>query len=109
MKNTPEKSLAAILSAVIALAGLLHLQPAFAGTRTWNGGATPDGNWSNPGNWNGVAPATNDLLVFNGTTQTATTNDFPAGTPFNNITFNNGAAAFTIYGNRVALSEPTDA
>jgi len=81
---------------VILSVALFSAIPIFAGTRTWNGGATPDGNWSNPGNWNGVAPQTNDLLVFGGATRTATTNNYPATTPFNNITFANGAGAFTV-------------
>jgi fibronectin-binding autotransporter adhesin len=106
-KNTPLVS--ALLFAVVSLACLFNRLPAMAATRTWNGGATPDGNWSNPGNWNGVAPGTNDLLVFSGSTQTATTNDYPTGMIFNNIQFNGGAAAFTIYGNSFTISEPTDA
>jgi autotransporter-associated beta strand protein len=99
----------AILFAAIAAASVFNLESAVAGSRTWNGGATPDGNWTNPGNWNGVAPTNNDLLTFSGSTQTATTNNFPANTPFNNVTFNSGAGPFTINGNAMALSEPTDA
>jgi hypothetical protein len=70
---------------VLAAAIILNLcvfgfpSASLAGTRTWNGGATPDGNWTTPGNWNGIAPSTNDLLVFTGATQTATTNNFSAG------------------------------
>ena len=56
-----------------------------------------------------MVPSTNDLLVFSGNTQTATTNNYPANTPFNNITFNSGASAFTANGNQLVLSEPTDA
>ncbi len=80
-----------------------------AATDTWNGGAVPDGNWMTAGNWNGVTPATNDLLVFTGSTQTATTNNFPAGMPFNNISFSSGASAFSLYGNSMVLATPTDA
>ncbi len=110
MKNQKQNLLTtAILSAAITLFSVASIQPALAGTRTWNGGGTPDGNWTNPGNWNGVAPATNDLLVFSGSTQLSTTNNFTAGTPFNNVTFANGAGAFTVDGNLWTLSEPTDA
>lgn len=84
-------------------------RPASAANDTWNGGAAPDGNWTTAGNWNGVAPGTNDLLIFAGSTQTATTNDYSAGTPFNNIFFSSGASAFTANGNLVTISEPTDA
>ncbi|HSY19515.1 MAG TPA: autotransporter-associated beta strand repeat-containing protein, partial [Candidatus Acidoferrales bacterium] len=94
---------------VITLTCLLVAKPAFAATDTWNGGAVPDGNWLTPGNWNGVTPTTNDLLVFTGGTQTATTNNFSAGTAFNNLSFSSGASPFTLGGNSMVLSSPTDA
>ena len=98
------------LSPAGALVPLLWLvQPVRAATDTWNGGAVPDGNWQTAGNWNGVAPATNDLLIFTGGTQTATTNNYAAGTPFNNLLFNSAAAAFTLNGSSMVLSSPTDA
>ena len=93
---------------VIALTCLLATQPASAATDTWNGGAVPDGNWLNPGNWNGVTPTTNDLLVFTGGTQTAATNNYPAGMAFNKISFGSGASAFALKGNAMILSSPTD-
>jgi len=96
-------------AALLTSACLLAARPAVAATDTWNGGAAPDGNWLTPGNWNGVAPATNDLLIFTGGTQTTTTNNYPAGTPFNNISFSSGASAFNLKGNTVLLSSPGDA
>jgi len=96
-------------AALLASACFLAARPAVAATDTWNGGAAPDGNWLTPGNWNGVAPATNDLLIFTGGTQTTTTNNYPAGTPFNNISFNGGASAFNLKGNTLLLSSPGDA
>jgi fibronectin-binding autotransporter adhesin len=99
----------AFSAAIIIAVNLFAAHFSVAATRIWNGGAVPDGNWMTPGNWNGVSPATNDLLVFAGSTQTATTNNFPSGTPFNNISFDNGASAFTVNGNSMTLSEPTDA
>jgi hypothetical protein len=96
-------------AAILTLTCLLATHQVSAATDTWNGGAVPDGNWLNPGNWNGVTPTTNDLLVFTGGTQTASTNNFPAGTAFNNISFSSGASAFTLGGNSMVLSSPTDA
>src|SRR6185295_9062151 len=98
----------AVAAAILSCISFLS-QSAVAGTVTWNGGAAPDGNWTTPGNWNGVAPTTNSLLIFSGGTQTATTNNFPLGTPFNNISFNTGASGFTLNGNSMVLSSPTDA
>src|ERR1700757_4746577 len=87
---------AALLPALwLAWSVLLTPGAAKAGTDVWNGGAVPDGNWLNPGNWNGIAPATNDLLIFTGGTQTTTTNNYPAGTPFNNLSFSSTASAFS--------------
>ncbi len=96
-------------AALIASLSILAAGPATAATDTWNGGATPDGNWTNPGNWNGITPVTNDLLVFSGNTQTVTTNNYTVGTPFNNVLFGGGAGAFTLKGNGLTLSSPTDA
>src|ERR1700744_3770351 len=110
MKNPTLPSLrTAILFAAITVLSVFNLEPTFAGTRTWNGGATPDGNWTTPGNWNGIAPTTDDLIIFNGGTQTATTNNFAAGIPFNNLSFSSGASAFSLYGNPITISSPTDA
>src|SRR5712664_49020 len=96
-------------AAILACLCLFTAHNASAATETWNGGAVPDGNWTTPGNWSGVTPATNDLLIFTGGTQTSATNNFPAGTPFNNISFSSGASAFTLRGNPMILSSPTDA
>lgn len=95
--------------ALVTCGCLFAGQSAPAAIDTWNGGAAPDGYWMTPGNWNGVAPAANDLLVFTGGTQTASTNNYSAGTPFNNLAFNSSASAFTLNGNAMTLSAPTDA
>jgi len=107
--NQTHRRRAACSAALIACLCAMAPRPAAAGTVTWNGGATPDGNWLTPGNWNGVAPKTNDLLVFTGGTQTATTNNYSVNTPFNNLSFSGGAGAFTLNGNGMILSSPTDA
>src|ERR1700749_1893859 len=104
LQNQINRSLAAMLTMGLCVIGTETLT---AATDTWNGGATPDGDWVNPGNWNGVAPSTNDLLIFSGGTQTSTTNNYPAGTLFNNITFNSGSSPFVLSGNSMVLSSPT--
>ena len=111
MKNKTEiKRLTAMWGAAIITVGcLLVTQRATGATDTWNGGAVPNGNWLTPGNWNGVTPATNDLLIFTGSTQTKSTNNFTAGFPFENLSFNSGASAFTLQGNPLTLSSPVDA
>lgn len=111
MKNQtlPLRAAAIFVAAIILAFAMFDVTSSRAATDTWNGGAVPDGNWMTAGNWNGTAPATNDLLIFTGATQTATTNNFPAGMAFNNISFNSGASAFTLNGNSMTLSSPTDA
>lgn len=74
---------------------------------TWDGapdggGASADANWTTASNWvSDVAPSAKDALVFSGTTQQASTNDFAAGTTFQSITFVNGG--FDLQGNSLVL------
>ncbi len=77
-------------------------------TWTWSGGGG-DGNWANGANWTyntgTVAdPLTTQALVFQGTTQLATTNNTTAGGTTSRIQFNAGAGAFTLSGNALTLS-----
>ena len=72
---------------------------------TWTGlGANP--NWSAPLNWTGgnAPPLAGDSLLFDGSTQTGSTNDLTAGSAFNGLTFNPGASPFTLGGNSLLLS-----
>jgi autotransporter-associated beta strand protein len=70
-------------------------------TRTWDGGGT-DNNWTTAANWVGdVAPVAGDRLVFAGSTQTASFNDFADGTVFQSIVFQNGG--FSLSGHAVTL------
>ncbi len=72
-------------------------------TLTWDGGGGADNNWMTAANWEyDVAPVAGDQLIFAGATQTSTTNNFPAGTVFDSITFSNGG--FTLTGNSVKLN-----
>ena len=75
-------------------------------TNTWNA-AGPDGFWTNKANWlcitNGLpnTPATNDTLVFTGTAQLNTTNNYTntvAQLIFSGITFDVNAGPFVLYG-----------
>jgi fibronectin-binding autotransporter adhesin len=72
-------------------------------TRTWSSSPT-SGDWTVAGNWaSGTAPVANDSLAFGSTTVTTATNNFTAGTQFNGITFNSGAATYTLSGNQITL------
>jgi hypothetical protein len=51
-----------------------------------------------------LSPVANNNLTFAGTTRLSSTNDIAADTTFGNITFNSGAGAFTLSGNRITLS-----
>ena len=68
----------------------------------WNGGGS--GNWSAAANWNNVGIIPGDQLIFAGATTTSTTNDQPAGTAFNGVTFNPTAGGFTLGGNGITLT-----
>lgn len=78
------------------------LNPLNAATRTWTGGGS-DGFWSTPANWGGTAPVAGDSLVFGGNVRVNTTNDFPAGTAFQVITFDNPSGPFTLSGNGIVV------
>ena len=70
--------------------------------RTWDGGGTGNNNWTNAANWAGnVVPVAGDNLVFAGSTQAASFNDFADDTLFDSITFQNGN--FTLSGHAVVL------
>jgi len=73
-------------------------------TVTWNSGGLPDGNWENPDNWGDVLPQAGDVLAFGTGSQVLTTNNFPAGTAFDGITFAASAPTFTLGGNGLILS-----
>jgi autotransporter-associated beta strand protein len=75
---------------------------AAAATRTWDGGAA-DAFWQSPANWAPDGPPSpgDDLVFPAGVVDTATTNNFPAGTKFGSITF---GAAYTVDGNRILIA-----
>lgn len=73
-------------------------------TRTWVGGGA-DNNWTTGANWDmNIAPVAGDDLHFDGTTRLSPNNNFPANTTFASITFNSGAGAFVLSGNRITLT-----
>lgn len=73
-------------------------------TRVWVGGGT-DNNWTTGANWNlNVTPIAGDDLQFDGTARLNSNNDLPNGTSIASITFNAGAGAFVLSGNRIVLT-----
>ncbi len=75
-----------------------------AADRIWDGGGS-DANWSTVYNWDGdaSAPAESDALFFGGAQKLENSNDLADGISFSGITFNSGAGAFTLSGNRLTL------
>jgi autotransporter-associated beta strand protein len=91
-------------AAVALLQGSLP-RPALAATDTWTGNGT-DSNFGTTANWlSGTAPASGDAIVFAAATATAPNNNYTAGTAFDGITFATNAAAFTLSGNSITLSD----
>jgi fibronectin-binding autotransporter adhesin len=88
----------------LALVACAWSRPAAAqSTQTWSTAPT-SGNWSVAGNWtSGTAPLANDSLAFGSTTIASSTNNLTAGTQINGITFNSGAATYTLSGNQITL------
>src|SRR4051812_25514444 len=89
-----------MLSVAVGVLFCANFSSIQAANKTWDGDATPDGNWLTPPNWdNNSLPNAADLLFFGGAINTSTTNNFSAGTIFNNIIFSSGASSFNLYGN----------
>jgi hypothetical protein len=89
-----------------SLAALLFVTSAFhlaAADRTWvaNGDQF---SWSSADNWNPPGPPQeNEGLIFGGNAGTFNNNDLAADIDLAGITFNAGAAAFTVTGNEVDI------
>lgn len=74
-------------------------------TKTWTGLNATDANWSRSDNWSpSGAPAAGDDLHFAGSTRPSTNNDIAIDTSFASITFDSGAASFTLAGNEITLA-----
>lgn len=87
---------------LFALASFLSATMANAQS-TWSGGGSPDGNFSNSGNWD-TTPATTggNTMNFGGSANLNATNDMSLSlTADQSINFNAGASAFTIWGNLI--------
>lgn len=70
---------------------------------TWAG--LGGSNWSDPTNWaSGAAPQPAGVLVFSGSSQTSSTNDFAPDTVISGINFQSGAKRFWLEGERIELN-----
>ena len=72
-------------------------------TNIWTGLGS-NNNWSTSSNWNVRVPQALDILQFAGTARSTPFNDLIVDTPYNGITFNSVAGAFTLNGNRFVLN-----
>ncbi|MEX2141337.1 MAG: autotransporter-associated beta strand repeat-containing protein [Pirellulales bacterium] len=95
------KKAAVPLVAILLVVGVE--QSGSAQTRQWSGGGD-NNNWTTATNWvGGVAPAADDLLVFDTFARLTSNNSFPTATQFNGITFGPAAGAFTLSGDSITL------
>lgn len=87
-----------LLFALLLPAGILQ-----AAERTWDG-TSRDDDWMSPANWvGGVAPVAGDSLRFPaGAGHLSNSNDFPAGTIFEALTYS--GAGYTARGSSIALN-----
>jgi hypothetical protein len=98
----PYSRVSFLLLFIFVIVSLSGASRAEAATRTWTGASSP--NWTDPGNWGGVAPVPGDDLVFPAgglVLNSANTNDFAGGTNFRSITF--GGGNYAVAGNRILL------
>ena len=109
-ERSPQRCPLRLCSTVISLA-LLSACPLSADDLTWDGGSGLGDGWNTsffgllPGhNWNpNQNPVANDNLSFAGSTKTTPNNNTDAGTTYAGLTFNSGAAPFTLIGNSITL------
>ena len=94
---SPRRFLALVLALAAPSAG-----PIFAADRTWDGEGNND-NWTTKQNWSSGDSVAGDNLFFAGATRPTPNNDYAAGTAVLGLTFNSGAAAFTLTGNSITL------
>jgi len=103
--KTQHKKTMKTKSSLLIVALLMASLPAsYAATSTWSG-LGGDNNWNTAGNWNALPVPPSDNLIFTGTTQTTTNNNFAADSTFTGINFNNTSTggSFTLAGNRISL------
>jgi fibronectin-binding autotransporter adhesin len=88
-------SLAVIVTDVNTLQGSFGISfTVLAALETWNGAGAND-DWGTAANWtNGIAPLTDDLVFFDGSTRTSP--NLETSYSVAGLTFNNGAASFNI-------------
>src|SRR5262245_46200734 len=94
----PERALCVFVAILFVIS--LSANRLQAASRTWVGEGADD-FWSTPANWDLGAPMAGDGILFGGNLRLSPLNDYPPGTAFNNITFNNPSRPFVLRGNGV--------
>src|SRR5881397_1760031 len=111
MKKTTKSSRTSSLTKFLAMSlGLavgsispLGSQSAQAANETWSLSGT-DNNWATATNWSTTAPVNNDSITFqSGVPTFSILNNNISSLTLNGITYNSGAAAYTINGNSFTL------
>ena len=103
------------ISILLTLGGSLVFSGVSLGdTKTWDGGTDSDSFWSTGENWDpstltsdGVAPVAGDDLVFDGSTNLFTENDFGDSFGVNSITFPATAGPFELSGDSLDMNGKT--
>ena len=93
-----------VLLAQMGAALACAVLPARAADRIWTGAGTNGWLWTDPANWGGTAPVSNDALYFSGITGLTNANDLLLTNAYYGLTFNRGAGVFTLNGNPIILS-----
>lgn len=105
-RNREKLELRARVVLAAAVGGMLSLGTiARAGTFTWTGTGT-NNNWSTAANWGGTAPgdSASDDIHFAGNKRTTPVVDLNTPWIVNSISFDSGAAAFSLSGNQIEFN-----
>ena len=94
-----------VLAASLVILGAVGPSASAVTIRNWTGASLTSGNWTTAANWQGnVAPAAGDFLAFapGGARRTSNTNNFPAGTIFFAIDFEDND--YRLRGNAITVT-----
>ncbi len=106
MKNSTRLFTSRICFALVAALTFGGVPTAHSAVRTWTGGAGAVGVWGNNNNWGGVGfpQTTSDTATFTSVVGNSSTPTIYGNYSLLNLTFNSGAAAFTITTNGAGRS-----
>ncbi len=102
-RTLPRLSCLPRLAILLALATVFGAPASAQAQRSWFGGKAKN-KWTQDNNWDGSGSVAGADLVFGGTSNLTTDNNFAADTGFGSISFESGAGGFVLNGAAITLN-----